>query len=73
VAHAEVRAAFDRSRHEEDWDEIAERVAQRIATRVLHEPVVRLKASAARDGAASHMAAMRELFALGSAEEAESA
>ena len=73
VAHAEVRAAFDASRPDEDLDAVAERVAERIATRVLHEPVVRLKASAADGAAATHITAMRELFALGRPEEAEGA
>lgn len=73
VAHAEVCAAFDGSRHDDDLDAIAARVADRIATRVLHEPVAQLKARAAGAGAAAHINAMRELFALGSAEEPEGA
>jgi glutamyl-tRNA reductase len=71
AAHAEVRAAFERSRHDDDLDQIAERVAERIATRVLHEPVLQLKARAARDGATSEIATIRELFALSGPEQAE--
>ena len=70
VVHAETRAALDRLERGTDLEGIAERLAQRIATKVLHEPVVRLKAQAAQDGAATHVATLRDLFALEAGEEA---
>lgn len=45
-------------------DHAADHVARRAARKVLHEPVVRLKARAAGDGAATYVAAIRDLFAL---------
>jgi glutamyl-tRNA reductase len=69
VVHAETRAALDRLERGTDVEGTADRLAQRIATKVLHEPVVRLKAHAARDGAATHVATLRDLFALEGGEE----
>ena len=70
VVHTETRAALKRLGHEHDLEGTADRLAQRIATKVLHEPVVRLKARAADDGAATHVATLRDLFALEGGEQA---
>jgi glutamyl-tRNA reductase len=63
LVQAETRQALDRLGYQ-DAERTADHLAQRIARKVLHEPVVRLKAHAARDGAAPHVAAIRDLFAL---------
>ncbi|MGO9975086.1 MAG: glutamyl-tRNA reductase [Solirubrobacteraceae bacterium] len=70
VVHKETRAALERLGVECDVDGTADRLAERIATRVLHEPTLRLKAGAAQGGAATYVTTLRDLFALEGDEQA---
>ena len=47
-----------------------QKLARAIASRILHEPTVRLKRGAGEDGVAAHVHALRELFGLDPASEA---
>jgi glutamyl-tRNA reductase len=63
LVRGEMREALDRLGYR-DATQAADRLANRIATKVLHKPVTRLKARAECDGAAAHVAAIRDLFDL---------
>ena len=45
-------------------------MARAIASRILHEPTLRLKRSAGEDGVSAHVHALRELFGLDPASDA---
>jgi glutamyl-tRNA reductase len=69
VVHSEARTALGRLGYGDDVEGAADHLAQRIAAKVLHQPVVRLKAQAARDGAMPHVVALRDLFGLDGGDE----
>ena len=68
VVRAEAHATLDRLGYE-NAGHAADRLARRIATKILHTPVTRLKARAEGDGAAAHLAAIRDLFDLTASDE----
>jgi glutamyl-tRNA reductase len=72
LVRAEARATLDRLGYE-NAGHAADRLASRIATKVLHTPVTRLKARAEGEGAAAHVAAIRDLFDLAASSENEEA
>jgi glutamyl-tRNA reductase len=65
TVHAEAHAGLVRvHRGEESVEQVAALLADRITTKVLHGPVVRLKERAAQDGADVHADVLRDLFEL---------
>lgn len=65
LARDEVEAALRRLGDlDAGQQRVVERMAHRIVSRILHEPMVRLKAGAAQDSAASYESVVRDLFAL---------
>lgn len=65
TVHAEAHAGLVRvHRGEESVEQVAALLANRITTKVLHGPVVRLKERAAQDGADVHADVLRDLFEL---------
>lgn len=70
IADDELEAALDRlSGADERTREIVSRMAHRLVKRLLHEPTARLRLQANGDNGNSYAEAIRELFALNSADD----